>query len=89
MQHDLEAYPGEKDCGCHPTISPCSSDIAPTEVKRLADNVEALVRDLNNSTSPQILSALGDMPVLYDGGTRSPFAKRRINWVLGALFPLG
>ena len=29
------------------------------------------------------------MPVLYDGGTRSPFAKRRINWVLGALFPLG
>ena len=60
-----------------------------TRVKRLADNVETLVEDLNNSTSPQILSALGDMPVLYDGGTRSPFAKRRINWVLGALFPLG
>ena len=72
------------------TISPCSSDIAPTRgSKRLADNVETLVEDLNNSTSPQILSALGDMPVLYDGGTRSPFAKRRINWVLGALFPLG
>ena len=38
----------------------------PDEIaKRLANNVEALVEDLNNSTSPQILSVLGDMPVLY------------------------
>ena len=62
----------------------------PDEIaKRLANNIEALVEDLNNSTSPQILSVLGDMPVLYESGTRSPFAHRRVNWVLAVLFPLG
>ena len=62
----------------------------PDEIaKRLANNVEALVEDLNNSTSPQILSVLGDMPVLYESGTRSPFAHRRVNWVLAVLFPFG
>ena len=29
------------------------------------------------------------MPVLYESGTRSPFAHRRVNWVLAVLFPLG
>ena len=29
------------------------------------------------------------MPVLYEAGTRSPFAHRRVNWALGVLFPLG
>mgnify|MGYP006953346038 CR=1 FL=1 len=90
MRHDLEAYPGKKRLWLPPNYFALFFRHRPdTRVKRLADNVDTLVEDLNNSTSPQILSALGDMPVLYDGGTRSPFAKRRINWVLGALFPLG
>ena len=90
VRHDLEAYPGKKRLWLPPNYFALFFRHRPdTRVKRLADNVDTLVEDLNNSTSPQILSALGDMPVLYDGGTRSPFAKRRINWVLGALFPLG
>ena len=90
VRRDLDAYPGKKRLWLPPNYFALFFRHRPdTRVKRLADNVEALVEDLNNSISPQILSALGDMPVLYDGGTRSPFAKRRINWVLGALFPLG
>lgn len=90
VRRDLEAYPGKKRLWLPPNYFTLFFRHRPDEIaKRLANNVEALVEDLNNSTSPQILSVLGDMPVLYESGTRSPFAYRRVNWVLAVLFPLG
>ena len=90
MRRDLEAYPGKKRLWLPPNYFTLFFRHRPDEIaKRLANTVEALVEDLNNSTSPQILSVLGDMPVLYESGTRSPFAHRRVNWVLAVLFPLG
>ena len=90
VRRDLEAYPGKKRLWLPPNYFTLFFRHRPDEIaKRLANNVEALVEDLNNSTSPQILSVLGDMPVLYESGTRSPFAHRRVNWVLAVLFPLG
>ena len=91
VRRDLEAYPRQKNAlWLPPNYFTLFFRHRPDETaKRLANNVEALVEDLNNSTSPQILSVLGDMPVLYESGTRSPFAHRRVNWVLAVLFPLG
>ena len=90
VRRDLEAYPGKKSLWLPPNYFTLFFRHRPDEIaKRLANNVEALVEDLNNSTSPQILSVLGDMPVLYESGTRSPFVHRRVNWVLAVLFPLG
>ena len=90
VRRDLEAYPGKKRLWLPPNYFTLFFRHRPDEIaKRLANNVEALVEDLNNSTSPQILSVLGDMPVLYESGTRSPFVHRRVNWVLAVLFPLG
>ena len=90
VRRDLEAYPGQKSLWLPPNYFTLFFRHRPDEIaKRLANNVEALVEDLNNSTSPQILSVLGDMPVLYESGTRSPFVHRRVNWVLAVLFPLG
>ncbi len=90
VRRDLEAYPGKKRLWLPPNYFTLFFRHRPDEIaKRLANNVEALVEDLNNSTSPQILSVLGDMTVLYESGTRSPFAHRRVNWVLAVLFPLG
>ena len=90
VRRDLEAYPAKKRLWLPPNYFALFFRHRPDErVKRMAENVEALVEDLNNSTSPQILSVLGDMPVLYEAGTRSPFAHRRVNWALGVLFPLG
>ena len=90
VRRDLEAYPGKKRLWLPPNYFTLFFRHRPDEIaKRLANNVEALVEDLNNSTSPQILSVLGDMSVLYESGTRSPFAHRRVNWVLAVLFPLG
>ena len=90
VRRDLEAYPGKKRLWLPPNYFTLFFRHRPDEIaKRLANNVEALVEDLNNSTSPQILSVLGDMPVLYESGTRSPFEHRRVNWVLAVLFPLG
>lgn len=90
VRRDLEAYPGKKRLWLPPNYFTLFFRHRPDEIaKRLANNVEALVEDLNNSTSPQILSVLGDMPVLYESGTCSPFAHRRVNWVLAVLFPLG
>ena len=90
VRRDLEAYPGKKRLWLPPNYFTLFFRHRPDETaKRLANNVEALVEDLNNSTSPQILSVLGDMPVLYESGTRSPFAHRRVNWVQAVLFPLG
>ena len=90
VRRDLEAYPGKKRLWLPPNYFTLFFRHRPDEIaKRLANNVEALVEDLNNSTSPQILSVLGDMPVLYESGTRSPFAYRRVNWMLAVLFPLG
>lgn len=90
VRRDLEAYPGKKRLWLPPNYFTLFFRHRPDEIaKRLVNNVEALVEDLNNSTSPQILSVLGDMPVLYESGTCSPFAHRRVNWVLAVLFPLG
>ena len=90
VRRDWEAYPAKKRLWLPPNYFALFFRHRPDErVKRMAENVEALVEDLNNSTSPQILSVLGDMPVLYEAGTRSPFAHRRVNWALGVLFPLG
>ena len=90
VRRDLEAYPGKKSLWLPPNYFTLFFRHRPDEIaKRLANNVEALVEDLNNSTSPQTLSVLGDMPVLYESGTRSPFVHRRVNWVLAVLFPLG
>lgn len=90
LQRDLDAYPGKRRLWLPPNYFRLFFRHRPDMlVRRMAETADRLVEDLNNSTSPRILSALGDIPVLYESGTRSPFSRRRVNWIVGLLFPLG
>lgn len=90
IRTQIATYPREKQLWLPPQyVSLFFLHRPDTHIVHLSENVESLVEDLGNATSPRVIGALNELPLIYDSGTRSPFKCRRINWMLGVIFPLG
>ena len=59
------------------------------QIEALSDQLEDVVQDLANTTSPHILQQLNTLPVLHVHSHCTPFARKRYNWTFGVIFPLG
>lgn len=62
---------------------------ADARIEQLREQIEAVVDDLANTTSPQILQHLNAMPQLHAHSHATPFVRRRYNWTFGLLLPIG
>ena len=58
-------------------------------MEQLSNDIEAVVGDLANTRSPQVLAVLNDIPTIYAHAHTTPFVRKRYNWTFGVLFPLG
>ena len=58
-------------------------------MEQLSNDIEAVVGDLANTRSPQVLAVLNDIPTIYAHAHTTPFVRKRYNWTFGVIFPLG
>lgn len=60
-----------------------------THMERLSVQIEQCVEDLANSRSSYVIKHLNNLPLIYAHAHATPFQRRRYNWVVGLLFPIG